>query len=92
MAGDDTKDFQNQARAMLRAQQDAFVAAVKTWRENAAKGGQPPAWPKLPTLDMLPNPAEMAEGAYAFAAKVLADQSRFMEELSKAMAKPDKKS
>ena len=38
-------------------------------------------------------PAEVAEASYAFAAKLLADQSRFMEELSRAMAPPssDKK-
>ena len=42
--------------------------------------------------EMLPTPAEVAEASYAFAAKLLADQSRFMEELSRAMAPPpDKK-
>lgn len=91
MAGDKTQDFQTQAREMLRAQQDAFLAAVKTWRDNAAKGVQPPAWPKPPALDTLPSPTEVAEASYAFAAKLLADQSRFMEELGKAMSKPDKK-
>ena len=40
---------------------------------------------------MMPTPAEVAEASYAFAAKLLADQSRFMEELSRAMAPPDKK-
>ena len=40
---------------------------------------------------MMPTPAEVAEASYAFAAKLLADQSRFMEELSRAMASPDKK-
>jgi hypothetical protein len=92
MASDKTKDFENQAREMLRAQQDAFLAAVKAWRESAAKGAKAPPWPKPPPLDMLPSPAEVAEASYAFAAKLLADQSRFMEELSKAMGKSEKKS
>jgi hypothetical protein len=91
MAGDKTKDFQSQAREMLRAQQEAFLAAVKAWRESAAKDANAPPWPKPPPLDMLPSPTEVAEASYAFAAKVLADQSRFMEELSKAMGKPEKK-
>jgi hypothetical protein len=91
MASDNTKTFQDQAREMLRAQQDAFLAAVKAWRENAAKGMPPPTWPKPPALDMLPSPTEVAEASYAFAAKLLADQSRFMEELGKAMGKPEKK-
>jgi hypothetical protein len=91
MAGDKTKDFQNQAREMLRVQQDAILAAIKAWRESVAKGTPPPAWPKLPALDMLPSPTEVAEASYAFTAKLLADQSRFMEELSKAMSKPEKK-
>jgi hypothetical protein len=92
MASDNTKDFQNQAREMLRAQQEAFLAAIKAWRESAAKGSPPPAWPKPPALDMLPSPTEVAEASYAFAAKLLADQSRFMEELGKAIGTSEKKS
>ena len=42
-------------------------------------------------LRRLPTRQTMAESSYAFAAKLLADQSRFMEALSKAMAPPDKK-
>jgi hypothetical protein len=91
MASDNTKDFQEQAREMLRAQQVAFLAAVEAWRKSAAKGTPPPAWPKPPPLATLPSPAEVAEASYAFAAKLLADQSRFMEELSKAMGKPESK-
>ena len=94
MATDKTDDFQHQALEMLRAQQDAYVAAVKAWREAIAAGEasneQPP--PPQPTpLHMLPTPTEMAEAYYAFAAKLLADQSRFMEALSQAMAPPKKK-
>jgi hypothetical protein len=77
---DQTEDFQRQTRELLRAQQETYVAAVKKWRESlAAAGGdnvQPPPWP---------------QAYYAFAAKLLADQSRFMEALSQAMAAPEKK-
>ncbi|HZL94557.1 MAG TPA: hypothetical protein VFB99_12955 [Vicinamibacterales bacterium] len=46
----------------------------------------------MPTpSEIMPNPSELAEASYAFAPKLLADQSRFMEELSSAMAGPDKK-
>jgi hypothetical protein len=91
---DKTDDFQQQAREVLRAQQDAYVAAVKAWREALATGesstAQPP--PPEPTpLNMLPTPTEMAEAYYAFTARLLADQSRFMEALSQAMATPAKK-
>jgi hypothetical protein len=91
MASDKTDDFQHQAREMIRAQQNAFLAAVKAWRESVAKGSPPPAWPKPPVLDALPTPAEVAEASYSFASKLLADQSRFMEELAKAIGKPVKK-
>jgi hypothetical protein len=93
MATDKTEDFQKQTLELLRAQQDAYLAAVKAWREAMATGAaQAPAWPKLPTMELLPTPAEVAEASYSFAAKLLADQSRFMEELSRAMATPpDKK-
>jgi hypothetical protein len=58
----------------------------------SAGAAQAPAWPTFPNAEMLPTPAEVAEASYAFAAKLLADQSRFMQELSRAMAlPPDKK-
>ena len=91
MATDKTEEFQTQARDMLRAQQEAYLNAVKKWREAMAAGQPNVAWPQIPKTDMMPTPAEVAEASYAFAAKLLADQSRFMEELSRAMAPPDKK-
>ena len=94
MAADKTDDFQQQALEMLRAQQEAYIAAVKAWREAIAAGEPTPGAPPPPEptpLHMLPTPTEMAEAYYAFAAKLLADQSRFMEALSQAMAPPKKK-
>lgn len=75
-------EFERRARALLRAQQEAFLAAVKAWRESASSGA--PVWPPRP-LGLSPKPEELAEASYAFAAKLLADQSRFMAELSDAM-------
>jgi len=94
MAKDKTDDFQQQAIDMLRAQQEAYIAAVKAWREAIAAGESasvPPPSPQPTPMQMLPTPTEMAEAYYAFAAKLLADQSRFMEALSQAMATPSKK-
>ena len=96
MAGNKTDEFQQQMLDLLHAQQDAYVTAVKAWRDSfvaagAAGGVQPPPWPAASPLDMLPTPAEVTEASYTFAAKLLADQSRFMEALSKAMAIPERK-
>ena len=92
MATDKKDDFQQQALDMLRAQQEAYVSAVKAWREALAAGEvKPPPSPAPTPMQMLPTPTEMAEAYYAFAAKLLADQSRFMEALSQAMATPKKK-
>jgi hypothetical protein len=93
MATDKTEEFQKQALELLRSQQEAYLNAVKAWRGAMNAGAaQAPAWPKLPSMEMLPTPAEVAEASYSFASKLLADQSRFMEELSRAMATPpDKK-
>jgi hypothetical protein len=91
MASDKTKEFQERTRELLLAQQEAYLAAVKRWRDGLQAGAQPPPWPKSPPLDTLPSPAEVAEASYSFAAKLLADQSRFMEELGRAMANPEKK-
>ena len=53
MASDKTEEFQKQARELLRAQQEAYLAAVKAWREAiaaaTAAGMQPPPWPQVPT-------------------------------------------
>jgi hypothetical protein len=87
---DAVAEFQRRTRAALRAQQEAYLAAVKAWREQVGKG-PPPPWPQPNVEDLAPTPHELAEAYYAFAAKLLADQSRFMEELSKAMAGTDKK-
>ena len=78
-------EFQRRTREMLRAQQEAFLAAAKAWREGAGKGAPP--WPEPNPPGFSPKPEELAEASYAFAAKLLADQSRFMQELSKTMAK-----
>ena len=92
MPTDKTEEFQKQTLELLRSQQEAYLTAVKAWREAMAAGAnQAPAWPTFPSAEMLPTPAEVAEASYAFAAKLLADQSRFMEELSRAMAPPPTK-
>ena len=80
MASKEIEEFQQQALELLRAQQDAYIAAVKAWREAAASavaaGQQPPASPTPTPFDALPTPTEMTEASHAFAAKSLADQSR----------------
>ena len=95
MADDKTEDFQKQTRELLRAQQETYIAAVKKWRESLVSAGsdsvQPPPWPQTTPMQMVPTATEVAEAYYAFAAKLLADQSRFMEALSQAMAAPTKK-
>jgi hypothetical protein len=91
MAGDKIDDFQKQTLEMLRAQQEAYLDAVKAWRDAMAAGMQPPQPPKPPQwappaeFGSVPSPNEMAKLSYTFASKLLADQSRFMEELSKVM-------
>ena len=96
MADDKAEEFQKQTRELLRAQQETYVAAVKKWRESLASSTadssvQPPPWPQTSPMQMVPTASEVAEAYYAFAAKLLADQSRFMEALSQAMATPVKK-
>ena len=96
MVNEKPGDWQEQVREMLRAQQDAYVAAVKTWREAVATamaaGTAPPPSPPQPAPFTVPTPAEVTEASYAFASRLLADQSKFLDALSKAMGGPDKKS
>ena len=89
-------DWQEQLREMLRAQQDAYVAAVTAWRNTVtvamAAGTPPPPAPSQPAPFAIATPSEVTEASYAFASKLLADQSQFLEALSKAMSGPDKRS
>jgi hypothetical protein len=62
---------------------------LKAWREGLANN--PPSWQQPEPPGLAPNPNELAEASYAFAAKLLADQSRFMDEISKTMADVNKK-
>ena len=86
MVTKEIEDFQNQTLEMFRAQQEAYLNAVKAWRD--AMAAATPATPASPTphFDNVPTPAEVAEAGCAFASKLLADQSRFLEELGHAMA------
>ena len=85
MAGPTNEQLQKQALELLKAQQEAYLEAVKAWRDAMAAGGSQPPWPELPQLDTLPNMAEMAEVLYEFAADLLKEQSRFMREIGKAL-------
>ena len=84
-----SEEFQKQALELLHAQQEAYLKAIKEWRKTLSAQGQPPPWPKMPPFDSLPSPDELAQANYEFASKLLADQSRFMEELSKAMTESE---
>jgi hypothetical protein len=96
MVTDKPGDWQEQVREMLRAQQEAYVAAVKAWREAVAAataaGTPPPPSPPQPPPFTVPTPGEATEASYAFASRLLADQSRFLEALSKAMGSSGKRS
>ena len=79
------EDFQKQALEMFRAQQEAYLNAVKAWRDAMSAASPPAPATPTPQFDNVPTPAEVAEAGYAFASKLLADQSRFLEELGHAM-------
>jgi hypothetical protein len=86
-------ELQKRTLEAMRQQQEAFLSGVKAWREMLTKGVvQPPPSPEIKPPEFSPQPAEMVEASYAFAAKLLAEQSQFLAELSKAMTKPPKKS
>ena len=81
-------EFQLRTREMLRAQQQAYLAAVSSWREEL--GRNLPARPQPSLHTLIPRPGEYAEAWYAFAVKLFADQNRSLNEISKAIAKRDK--
>jgi len=88
MNGDTTAELQAQVLAAMRAQQEAYLEAAKAWRDALAKGQSLPQWPSPEGIDALPSASELAQVSYAFAAKVLSEQSAFLEALSKAMSEP----
>ena len=86
MKGDKTTELQEQMLAALRAQQEAYLEAARVWRESLSKGQAEPPWPAPLGVDALPSPTEVAEVSYAFAAKLLREQSAFLEAFAKAMS------
>jgi hypothetical protein len=44
---DSVEDFQRKTREMLRAQQEAYLEAVKAWRQATPPGIEPVPWPKM---------------------------------------------
>ena len=86
MATKEIEDFQKQTLEMFRAQQEAYLNAVKAWRDAMSAGTTAPsAAAPAPHYYHMPTPAEVAEAGYAFASKLLLDQSRFLEELGRVM-------
>jgi hypothetical protein len=85
-------ELQKRTLEAMRQQQEAFLAGLKAWREMVAKGAAPPPRPEWKAPDFAPQPSELFEASNAFAAKLLAEQSHFLAELSKAMSTPQKKS
>jgi hypothetical protein len=81
-------EFQRRTREMLHAQQQAYLAAVSSWREELGKNL--PSWPQPNLHTLIPRPGEYAEAWYAFAVKLFADQNRFLDEISKTIAMRDK--
>jgi hypothetical protein len=91
-ANEQLEELQKRTLEAMRQQQEAFLEGVKAWREMLTKGTvQPPPSPDIKPPDLSPQPAEVFEASYAFASKLLAEQSQFLAELSKAMATPPKK-
>ena len=89
MATKEIEDFQKQALEMFRAQQEAYLNAVKAWRDAMSAAATPPPTTPTPTpapqFENMPTPAEIAEAGYTFASRLLADQSKFLEELGRTM-------
>ncbi len=90
MANDKFDEFQKHARQMLRAQQEAYLAAAKQWRHNLVAGQKSAHWPTAAELDTLPSAAELSEATQTFTSKLLADQQQFMEALIETMNKKPK--
>jgi hypothetical protein len=90
MAGNNFDKYQRQALAMIKAQQDAYLEAVRAWHDASLPGGASKPWPEPAPLplpaDTLPTPTEVAEAQAEFAARMLEEQSRFMRRLSDILA------
>ncbi len=90
MGIDDTDQLQRQALEMMRAQQEAYLEAIRTWTDSVTAGANIP-WPDAPAADTLPNASEVAEASAAFTAKLLEEQSKFMRQLSRTLAEANRK-
>lgn len=79
--------FQQQSLEALKKQQDAYLAAVRAWKD--ASGSAPSAsMPQMPTFGAMPDAADLPSAAEVFAAnqafmtRVFEEQQRFFASLN----------
>jgi hypothetical protein len=90
MADSSISEYQRQALAMMKAQQEAYLDAVRAWKDASLAGRATPPWPEAPPIGSLPSASEVAEAYAEFAAKLLEEQSGFMRQLSETLAAASK--
>jgi len=99
---DQSRQFQEQVLASMKAQQEAYLNSLKAWNQsvNTSPAAPPagPAFPQFPpppaapTLDQIPGSTEMIEANKAFMQKVIAQQQEFLRQLGAAIGGTDQRS
>src|SRR5260370_20632643 len=86
MASTTTQELQDQFLAIIRKSQEIALDALKTTVETVQN-----ITPKIPTIDVpfadkLPKPQDVVASGYEFAAKLLASQPKFANEVVQTTA------
>src|SRR5215471_16621927 len=81
-----TQELQAQILDSIRKSQEAVVDALRTWAE--AVHSVTPSLPvsAVPFADKLPQPKDLVEDAFDFAAQLLAAQRKFAEDVLQVTA------
>jgi hypothetical protein len=80
--------WQRDALAGFREQQEAYLAAIATWRQafsGATTAGAAPTPPNVPPVDPRLSPDEVLDANRAFMEGVLKQQQDFLEKLTRAL-------
>ena len=80
------REIQDEVLKTVRRSQEFVTEAIRTWADAVQS-----ITPKLPPVDLpfasqLPRPKDVVDNAYDFAAKLLASQRKFAEDVLKAAA------
>lgn len=85
MNGSIISALQEHMLEIIRAQQGAYLAAIRTWQQPGLSGLLPEAIEAEQEGSMMPSRAEVADATQAFTTRMVEDQRKFLADLNEVV-------